>query len=517
MSSGLEALQAGAAADRAPALVAHLFQLGSPLPPPPPQHGGEGSSKDGSGGEGSETLALELSSFIAEQTREYIWHTGHPPSVVSSSSSSGASASGSPQPAPLLTLRLDTPIAAPDTDEWYALHLLVLFAATSPTLAHTRLAVQTFDSDGDFLLIQGADELPEWIEPSNAQNRVWLLPRRDSLKGKGGEGRYPLAELHLIGPDLSALPNEDASAKDQDDDQVQVNDALRILAEQVDRLATAESPASLASASLQRVALEPMLDFVTPSLQEPHSNIHRTLAYLPNEQVASLLQNEPQLCAQAIGALEGLSADQVDRRVIARMERFGPLLQASGASTPARQASSHLSPAVLAAVPLTKALYALTLYLVFFPPKPHFPQGWRDAVTTYRATQAEESSNPTAEGSSSNQGTAMIIDLDDEAERKSRRQKRDMEEGRWRDVGAKLICGLELLYARGRLRQRKASRADAAATKNMAGRAAAQGSAEQLEEEKQHNGAEGPASRYRLESIPGLVDSYLDPQGPVDS
>ncbi|KAK0517897.1 hypothetical protein OC842_007963 [Tilletia horrida] len=102
--------------------------------------------------------------------------------------------------------------------------------------------------------------------PTKRFDRIWLLPRRDSLKGKGGEGRYPLAELHLLGPDLSALPNEDASAKDQDDDQVQVNDALRILAEQVDRIATAKSPASLASASLQRVALEPMLDFVTPSL-----------------------------------------------------------------------------------------------------------------------------------------------------------------------------------------------------------------------------------------------------------
>ena len=31
------------------------------------------------------------------------------------------------------------------------------------------------DSDGEFLLIEAADYLPSWVEPSNAENRVRLL------------------------------------------------------------------------------------------------------------------------------------------------------------------------------------------------------------------------------------------------------------------------------------------------------------------------------------------------------
>ena len=29
-----------------------------------------------------------------------------------------------------------------------------------------------FDSDGEFLLIEAADELPSWVTPTNAENRV---------------------------------------------------------------------------------------------------------------------------------------------------------------------------------------------------------------------------------------------------------------------------------------------------------------------------------------------------------
>lgn len=31
------------------------------------------------------------------------------------------------------------------------------------------------DNDGEFLLIEGADYLPAWLEPETAYNRVWEL------------------------------------------------------------------------------------------------------------------------------------------------------------------------------------------------------------------------------------------------------------------------------------------------------------------------------------------------------
>lgn len=34
------------------------------------------------------------------------------------------------------------------------------------------LPYRVFDSDGEFLLIEAANNLPSWVSPSNAQNRV---------------------------------------------------------------------------------------------------------------------------------------------------------------------------------------------------------------------------------------------------------------------------------------------------------------------------------------------------------
>jgi hypothetical protein len=35
---------------------------------------------------------------------------------------------------------------------------------------------RVFESDGEFLLIEAADVLPSWIQPSNVENRVRILP-----------------------------------------------------------------------------------------------------------------------------------------------------------------------------------------------------------------------------------------------------------------------------------------------------------------------------------------------------
>jgi hypothetical protein len=33
-----------------------------------------------------------------------------------------------------------------------------------------------YDSDGEFLLIEAAEELPSWVTPTNSENRVRLFP-----------------------------------------------------------------------------------------------------------------------------------------------------------------------------------------------------------------------------------------------------------------------------------------------------------------------------------------------------
>ncbi|KAL9938135.1 hypothetical protein V8E36_002758 [Tilletia maclaganii] len=396
-------------------------------------------------------LALALATYIHSHSASYIWHTGHPPTITITTPSSSL----------VLTLHLQTPINAPDTDEWYALHLLLRFIATHPS-GRSKYAVHATDSDGDFLLIQGADELPDWIEPANAQNRVWLLPSSQSTPESG----YPYASLHLLGPSA-----EQDHAQGSLRNSLSIATALSLLQSSSSSSSSSDQPkTSRAPSPLQQAALEPMLAF-TASTSSPFSNIHKTLAYLPHAGIANLLTQEPQLCAQALGALEGLSADQVDRRVLARMERFGPFLTAQ-AGQPSSSAGAaggdgrHGAQAredVLAVVPLTQALYALALHLVFFPPKPHFSQAWRDAVASYRHPAPPSSSSSSSAAAavtgsgpqSLHQGGPKIVEIGDEEDVEDADQRR-REEGRWRDVGAKLVCGLELLYARGKERLRKA-------------------------------------------------------------
>lgn len=64
-------------------------------------------------------------------------------------------------------------------DEWLIVFLLKLISARLPDVA-----IQTWDNDGQFLLIEAAFAIPRWLKPDNSGNRVWL---------KGGR-------LHIVHP-----------------------------------------------------------------------------------------------------------------------------------------------------------------------------------------------------------------------------------------------------------------------------------------------------------------------------
>jgi hypothetical protein len=40
----------------------------------------------------------------------------------------------------------------------------------------TNTCSSVYDSDGEFLLIEAAEELPSWVMPTNSENRVRLFP-----------------------------------------------------------------------------------------------------------------------------------------------------------------------------------------------------------------------------------------------------------------------------------------------------------------------------------------------------
>jgi hypothetical protein len=54
-------------------------------------------------------------------------------------------------------------------DEWFIVYLLYHISLQFP-----YLSIKISDTDGEFLLIEGANHLPDWIKPENSSNRVWI-------------------------------------------------------------------------------------------------------------------------------------------------------------------------------------------------------------------------------------------------------------------------------------------------------------------------------------------------------
>lgn len=54
-------------------------------------------------------------------------------------------------------------------DEWFVVWILREISKHFPVL------IRVWDNDGEFLLIEAAYSLPDWLEPDVAENRVWLL------------------------------------------------------------------------------------------------------------------------------------------------------------------------------------------------------------------------------------------------------------------------------------------------------------------------------------------------------
>lgn len=55
-------------------------------------------------------------------------------------------------------------------DEWFIVEILFHL-----TRIHPGLVARVFDSDGEFLLIEAADYLPEWANPDTCSKRVSFL------------------------------------------------------------------------------------------------------------------------------------------------------------------------------------------------------------------------------------------------------------------------------------------------------------------------------------------------------
>ena len=82
-------------------------------------------------------------------------------------------------------------------DEWYLTWLLLEI-----TRRHPGTCISVRDEDGEFLLVEGADALPSWVNPENAENRVWLYEGRLHLvpleyRTQAADAERSLSLIHI--------------------------------------------------------------------------------------------------------------------------------------------------------------------------------------------------------------------------------------------------------------------------------------------------------------------------------
>ncbi len=129
-------------------------------------------------------LAAQMSTLALSLSKDYIWH--HPGGLALAPSNPPPSSTIQPAS---VWLEGSTNVTDAVDDEWLLVWLLVQL---SQKLEGAVVGVS--DEDGEFLLIEGADELPRWLTPDNATNRVSLA----CLRG-GAEWRLLRGALAATG------------------------------------------------------------------------------------------------------------------------------------------------------------------------------------------------------------------------------------------------------------------------------------------------------------------------------
>lgn len=195
------------------------------------------------------------------------------------------------------------------------------------------VVVSVNDSDGEFLLIEAADFLPSWVNPSNALNRVWLYSGRlhlipsSHVSASNKPRRHPAAMQQ----------NEYGTTLEEDnEDTIAVDDAVRLVR---DASIHTLAPKGVEDAIWKRIS-------GYPGAAARH--VHTTKAYLPVD-VARALSVDPSLVQKAVETF--YTRDAIQLRAAHRMTRFPP------------------RPNVLRNVRMTRTAYAQLTGQNFHPPR----------------------------------------------------------------------------------------------------------------------------------------------------
>lgn len=319
-------------------------------------------------------------------------------------------------------------------DEWYLVHLLMMISSTEDL--GVGLSVTIEDCDGQFLLIEAADHLPDWINPECSHNRVWirhghvvLLP----LSVRSSVSQQPQKQQRVKPSPLFYLdPSRDG---DQGID-LDVSTALAALRARPASSAVINETEKVINRSIQaRVQGYPGRCLAAR---------HRVATILPRT-IASLFHLCPALIALSAYAssTSDISLD-MRRRYSSAMARFGNLDSSAASSNTSHgnanghnsnnsnniNSSNNKTPIVPASLTMTRALYAQLTFKPFHVPK-----------RLQHVTRLVEQLSP----QSFDAAWAKVLPNNDAISKA------------W-ELGARLICGLELLYQHSKRTRSQASK-----------------------------------------------------------
>ncbi|KAH9007998.1 SGT1-domain-containing protein [Lactarius pseudohatsudake] len=258
-------------------------------------------------------LALSVQNFVESLLPDFLWHRDtFQVKVVQNRDKSGWILEG--------WMRVGDSI----DDEWCVVWLL------REVSKKWDCAIGVRDSDGEFLLIEAADDLPSWVTPSVVENRVWIY-----------RSHLHLIPLSHVSPPSSKRRSVNFSSDDNDDlattdEFLDISDAVKLVR---DTSTSTRAPPQVEQTVWQRIARYP------DNLQR---HVHKAKTYLPVD-VAKALSVNSALVQKAVEVF--YTRDAVQLRAVHKMARFSP------------------QPCLLRTVRLTRTAYAQLVGQKFYPPK----------------------------------------------------------------------------------------------------------------------------------------------------
>lgn len=207
-------------------------------------------------------------------------------------------------------------------DEWFIVYLL-----SELTRARGDYIARVCDADGEFLLIEAADALPDWANPETCEQRVYLV--------NGG---------------LQLIQNSTNTSKNQRLPMATAVHRIRI------------NPTLYRCSKEIQNCIDGRLKEFQPAAT--HVSIHRQIVQLP-QNAAHLLKQRPSLIASAVRAF--CERDSLDTKALRTMRYFPPE-----------------SPRIRTNIAFTRCLYAMLMHSQYTPER---RVGWKlaDAVANPEA------------------------------------------------------------------------------------------------------------------------------------